>query len=178
MSFKKNSLWILTLFLITIEQGIKLLINKYFLEANIPILPPILYFNPMFNRDYSWINSMLQIGVGKWLHILMVLVVLMIVFILYKFLNTKIKMTLFINMTFAFLFSAAICSLIDKVFWDGSLDYIMVSGFFTFDLKDVYINICIGFVIIMIIMDYKGIRNSDEKALLNEIIQFLKRKKE
>jgi hypothetical protein len=28
----------------------------------------------MFNRDYSWINSMFHLNVGKWIHIVIVII--------------------------------------------------------------------------------------------------------
>lgn len=53
--------------LVTIEQFIKIIINNNFLNKRFTILPHFLYFQPMFNRDYSWFNSMLQLNVSKWL---------------------------------------------------------------------------------------------------------------
>lgn len=154
----KRAIWIFTLILIVIEQGIKVVININYLEANIPILAPWVYFKPMFNRDYSWLNSMLQLGVGKWVHIMIVSAIILMVFLFYNFVSMRLETTLLVDSTFALLFSAAICSLIDKVIWDGSLDYIFINGFFTFDLKDVYINICIGLVLLILFTDHQGIR--------------------
>ena len=68
--------WILTLILIAIEQGIKIIINSKFLDKSVPIIPSFMYFDPMFNKDYSWFNSMLQLGVGKSIHIALVVVVI------------------------------------------------------------------------------------------------------
>lgn len=129
-----------------------------YLEINKAILAPWLYFKPMFNRDYSWINSMLQLGVGRWAHIVMVSAIILLIFLLYNSLRMRLETTFLINGTFALFFSAAICSLIDKVYWDGSLDYIFIKGFFTFDLKDVYINVGIGLVLLMIFIDHQGLR--------------------
>ncbi len=36
-------------------------------------------------------------------------------------------------------FSGALCSLFDKLFWNGSLDFLLVRGRVAFDLKDAYI---------------------------------------
>ncbi len=142
--------------LILLEQGIKLVVNRN-LDAFFPIVPPVLYFKPMFNRDYSWINSMFQLGVGKWVHI--ALVIGMLVFILLVYLYAlKRADSKYINVMFAFVIAGAVCSLIDKLFWGGSLDYIMLSGFFTFDLKDVYINVFIGLFIAGLIFKNKAIK--------------------
>lgn len=48
--------------------------------------------------------------------------------------------------------AGAICSLLDKVLWGGSLDFLQILSFFTFDLKDCYLTIAeIIFVIIGIL---------------------------
>lgn len=153
--------WILTPILIVIEQGIKLFINSRYLFANTEILAPWLYFKPMFNRDYSWINSLFQLGIGKTVHIILVAAVIIIIVYIYRMLIRKHKLSLLINITFSLLFAGAICSFIDKVFWDGSLDYIYLNGFFTFDLKDVFINTALGLFAIMLLTDHQGLRTSD-----------------
>lgn len=77
---------------------------------------------------------------------------------------------------FAFLFSGATCSLIDKLFWDGSLDYILVKGFFTFDLKDVYLNIFIGLLILALVLDSKALKQLDDKKILKGFVRYIVRK--
>ncbi|NLZ39138.1 MAG: signal peptidase II [Firmicutes bacterium] len=144
--------------LIMIEQGIKLIINSRYLHANIPIMEPWLYFRPLFNRDYSWLNSMLQLGMGKTLHIIIVIIALILLFLLYNYVEKKVEITPLLGIAFAIFFAGAFCSLIDKIFWDGSLDYILVRGFFTFDLKDVFLNVGIGLFLIMLIIDHQGMR--------------------
>lgn len=158
MIIKKKGVWLAIIMLIAIEQGIKAIINNVFLESNVPIFAPWLYFSPMFNRDYSWFNSMLQLGVGKWVHVLVVLVILILAFLFYRSMNSRKTTTLLIDIAFAFLLAGGMCSLIDKVFWDGSLDYIQIKGYFTFDLKDVYINVFNGLLILMFLVDYKRLR--------------------
>lgn len=173
MKNSKNTIWILTFVLIIIEQGIKIIINNSYLNTTFPILEPYIYFNPMFNRDYSWFNSMLQLGISKWLHIILVSVILILIFLFYKFLNKFNHLTPLINTTFLFIFSGAACSLIDKVFWNGSLDYILVKGFFTFDLKDVYVSVFTGLIIIMLIFNYKGLRTVNEKDFIKKFFRFI-----
>jgi len=46
-----------------------------------------------------------------------------------------------------FLFAAILCSTIDRIFWKGSIDYIRLEGFFTFDIKDCYMT---AFIILFI----------------------------
>lgn len=149
---RKNIItWLGITGLIVPEQGIKLIINRFFLDASVPVVPSILYFRPMFNRQYSWFNSMLRFEGGKWLHIVIVTVLIVLLVLFYRYLRKKMGPDKIINVMFAFIFAGAMCSLIDKVFWDGSLDYILLNGFFTFDLKDVYINVFNGFLIYLLL---------------------------
>jgi signal peptidase II len=156
---KKHGLWFAVFLLVMIEQGIKVIINSKYLAYNVAILEPWFYFKPMFNRDYSWFNSMLQLGIGRWFHSLLVLVFLVVIFLIYRNVKKQIEMPLLVSVMFAFIFAGAMCSLIDKVYWNGSLDYILVKGFFTFDLKDVYLNIFNGLLILVMVTDYKGLRS-------------------
>lgn len=170
---KKRFVWLLIAVLVALEQGIKLVINRSFLQADVPLIPPWLYFNPMFNRDYSWFNSMLQLNIGKWVHILVVSAMLLLLYTFYSFLAARMETGKIVDLLFAFILSGALCSLIDKAFWNGSLDYILVQGFFTFDLKDVYINIFNGALVLMIVTDYKGLRKVDEGKIIKDFIQFI-----
>ena len=174
MNIKNKAIWIITILLIFIEQGIKIIIYNNYMNNSFPIMKPWLYFEPMFNVDYSWINSMLQLGVGKYVHIFIVLVMIAFILIFYKFLSSHVENTLLIDTTFGFIIAGAFCSLIDKVFWNGSLDFIYVKGFFTFDLKDVYINVFIGLVILMCIFNYKGLRKVDDGEVMKAFFKFIK----
>lgn len=150
---KKRNLtpWIGAAGLIGLEQGIKIVINRWFLDASVPLVPPILYFDPLFNRQYSWFNSMLRIPDSKWVHIVLVAALVLALIWLYRRLGKKEVPGKILHVMFAFLFAGAMCSLIDKVFWDGSLDYILLNGFFTFDLKDMYINVFNGLLIYLLL---------------------------
>lgn len=76
---------------------------------------------------------------------------------------------------YAFIFSGAMCSLIDKIFWNGSLDYILVNGFFTFDLKDVYINIFIGLLILSLLLKNKVLNQIDDN-IVKDFTKYILRK--
>jgi len=168
--------WAGILVLIAVEQIIKIIIYYNFLERQFSILPPILYFSPVFNRHYSWFNSMFHMGIGKGVHIVFVLILVTFIYLFYRYLNDRAWINKLINTMFAFLFSGAVCSLIDKVFWDGSLDYVLVKGFFTFDLKDVYINIFNGLLIFSLITDNKSLKHLDDKQIFKDFIGYILKK--
>lgn len=175
-----KSSWIriigLTALLTLIEQGIKIYINANHLTKTVPILPPWLYFSPMFNRDYSWFNSMLKLGISKWVHVASVMVLIGFLLSIYLFVRHEKQNTGLVDVLFSVIFSGALCSLIDKVFWDGSLDYILVKGFFTFDLKDVYVNIFIFLLIAMMLFNYRGLQKMDDKKAWQHYKNFIQKK--
>jgi len=107
----KNKISILAvIILVTVEQVIKIIISNNFLNVKLPIIPPLLYFEPVFNRDYSWINSMLKLGIGKWVHISVVSMMIILIYLFYKYLNERFGKNKTIDSMFAFLFSGAMCS--------------------------------------------------------------------
>lgn len=161
MRQNKNLMWVLVFFLTAVEQGIKIIINRYYLQVKVPLVPPWLYFAPLFNRDYSWLNSMLQLGVGKVVHVFIVLAALLIIYLFYRYTAKHYEVTFLVGSAFALFLAGALCSLLDKVFWDGSLDYILVQGFFTFDLKDAYLNVAVALIFLMLALDHQGMRTAE-----------------
>ncbi len=162
--------------LITIEQVIKIVIYNNYFDKRFPILSSLLYFEPKFNRQYSWLNSMLQLGVGKWIHIAIVVMVIILFYLFYQYLNKKLLTNKTIDIIYVFGFSGALCSLIDKVFWDGSLDYILIKGFFTFDLKDLYLSVTIVMLIILSLLETKSLKIIDDNNIVKDFTNYLLRK--
>ena len=94
------------------------------------------------------------------------------------------------DLCFIFIFSGALCSLIDKLFYGGSLDFIGISDLFIADFKDIYINLGLLFFIMSC---YKGgfFSQTEETSLKddwnsikkflnfikNDILQILKKEK-
>ena len=173
VTMKNRKTWLGVLFLIALEQIIKIIINNHYLDKNIPLLPPLLYFKPMFNRDYSWFNSMLQLGISKWLHISVVVIMSIFIYKFYEYVCSLIEKKRVVNVMFAFIFSGAMCSLIDKIFWNGSLDYILVKGYFTFDLKDVYVNTFIALLLLFLLLQNKALKQLEDKNLLKNFIKYI-----
>lgn len=159
--------------LVILEQAIKIIVKNYY-GVRIPIIKNILYFMPVLNEDYSWINSLFQFGWSKSFHIALILIVLFISYYGFKYLKNKNIKYSTINSLKVFLFAGAICSLIDKIFWNGSLDYILLKGFFVFDLKDCYINIFIVLAAISIIKNWRKISEINDRDLILDYINFIK----
>lgn len=167
MKIRNQKTHLTVIILVTIDQAIKIVISNNFFNKTFSILPPLLYFNPIFNRNYSWLNSMLQLGIGKWIHVSAVAIMGVLIYLFYQYLNKAFGTNEIINIMYAFIFSGAMCSLIDKIFWNGSLDYILLNGFFTFDLKDVYISIFIGLLILASLLKNKILNQIDNNLVKN-----------
>ena len=60
----------------------------------------------------------------------------------FLYIGQKVRLKLNdIFMSFLFILSGALCSLIDKIFYGGSLDFIGISNLFIADIKDLYISL-------------------------------------
>lgn len=147
--------------LVILDQSIKLYINMFHLNNNFNIIGEYVQFKPHLNTDYSWINSLFNLGLGRTFHIVIIVIGLIFIYILFVYISDKTKQARFVVISFIFIFSGVICSLIDKVYWNGSLDYILLKGLFIFDLKDVYITIFQISMIGLILTNYKGLRKTN-----------------
>ena len=69
-------------------------------------------------------------------------------FLKYIDINLKMEIKIFGQIcVLFFIVAGALCSLIDKVFYGGSLDFIGISNLFIADIKDIYINLGLLFFI-------------------------------
>ena len=101
---------------------------------------------------------------------------LVIFFELYRYFRLKGHKTFWEDCCFLFIFIGAFCSLIDKLFYGGSLDFIGIGELFIADLKDIYINLGILFFIISIYSQgYLSSENNNTsfKDDLKSILKFI-----
>ena len=142
-------LWAIALFII--DQIIKIVINRYFIDVRFDIIPPLFYFKPKFNIHYSWVNDLFKLGWGFWTHIIIFCFVVILIVFLYDLFKTIFDNAKIIGIAFSFIFAATLCASIDTIYWGGSLDYIYLKPLFIFDLKDLYSKIwMILFLLIML----------------------------
>ncbi|MGG7163205.1 signal peptidase II [Clostridium ihumii] len=171
---KKNMKYImLTFILIVLDQVIKLIVKNYY-NMSKPLIKDLISFSPTLNSKYSYINSLLNLDMSKIFSTLLVVLILLVSYSIYMYYNYRYKENLFSNLFGVFFFSGAICSIIDKIFWNGSLDYIKIHGFFTFDMKDVYISIAEIIILIAALRNLKKLNDLDEKALRKDYYIFIK----
>lgn len=171
---KNIKIIILALVFIMMDQAIKIYIYRNLMHKEYDILSNFVAFKPYINIKYSWFNSISNFNIGLLPHIIVGLLILLGTFLAYGFVKKKYTMYPFTSCLFAFLFAGAFCSLIDKIAWGGSLDYIHLKGFFIFDLKDVYLSAFEVMIVIAVIINYKGLRNLKEKALAKDFKDYMK----
>ncbi len=177
---KNFKILLLVLLLVLIDQSIKILISSYWMDREINILGNILGFKPYINVEYSWINAISNMGVGLLVHVIVNVVLLLVFSIIFDFIQERGITNTYVNCIFAFVLAGGSCSLIDKVAWGGSLDYVLLKGFFIFDLKDVYLSVFEIMIILALIINYKGLRNVKERVIFKEFkayfrVKYLKR---
>lgn len=142
--------------LIVIDQGVKLYIShQYTLSTIIDIAPPFFYFRPFLNTDLSWFGSMFSLDWGIAVYMFLFLIIFIFVvcaqYYVYKEnINRKL-----IQIMFIFVYAGGACSIIDKLFWGGSLDFIWLKGFFIFDLKDLYVDV----FILLLFINYRHLKD-------------------
>ena len=172
----KTKMILLILLLTVIEQSIKIYISNNLMQESINIFGQMVKFQPKLNTAYSWLNSLGDFGIGIIPHIMVNIIILFFSFIILDFILAKKKKYKITNWLFIFLIAGTICSLIDRMFWGGSLDYIYLKGYFTFDLKDVYISMFQIALVFTWIFNYKGFRKLNEKLLYSEFKAYVKEK--
>lgn len=126
-----------------LDQVTKLLVH-WFVSGTKVLVPGAFAIEELKNVHNSAITSYLGIGIPTWA---MALVKILGLFLIYYVLqesfhesgedaNSSIGSIL--------LFGGGIASVLDTVFWGYTLDWFRLDGFFTMDLKDLWITLSIG----------------------------------
>lgn len=186
----RKYLFVTFIILILLDQGLKLIIKFNFFDNYFQIIPNFLSFNPIINTEGSWLNARFNFNISFPLLILFNGISLMLFVEIYRYIKFKGEKNFWVDMCFIFIFSGALCSFIDKVFYGGSLDFIGISDLFIADFKDMYINLGLLFFIMSCYKcgffseeeessfkdDIKAIKNFF-KFIKNDILKLLKKEK-
>lgn len=164
------------IFLMLLDQGLKIIIKFNFFNTYFEIIPDFISFNPIINTQGSWLNARFNFNVSFPILILINGISLVLFIEIYRYSKYRGLKSFWSDMCFIFIFAGALCSFIDKVFYGGSLDFIGISDLFIADFKDIYINLGLLFFIMAC---YKGGFFSDQtettlKDDLNSIKKFIK----
>ena len=157
--------------LFSIDQLSKLTISAIFDENNINsinLIPNYLSITPDLNDKGSFIASRFNINAPFIIFIALNFLIILFIFFIYKYISYKKQLNSMNQLTFILLFSGGLCSLIDKIFWGGSLDFLHIHNLFIADIKDIFITIGLGsFIMSSIISDYQ----IEMKDLINFIFK-------
>lgn len=171
--FNKIQMLIIFIVLMIIDQGAKIIIKNSFFTSYFEIIPKFLSFNPIINTEGSWLNARFNFNINFPLLILFNSISLLLFIELYRYIKTTAQKNYWVDLTFLFIFSGALCSLIDKLFYGGSLDFIGISDLFIADIKDIYINLGLLF---FIMATYKsGYLKEDGSSTLKDDLDSIKR---
>lgn len=127
--------------LTVLDQAVKLLIQFFWLTVDTDLIGPLLRFRPVHNTNLSWAGNFIPFLSGMKVTVILNLLCIALYISYYAFYRSRQKEP---AKSAAFIFvcgmAGCLCSLIDKIFWGGSLDFLQIPRLFTFDLKDCYLS--------------------------------------
>lgn len=171
--FNFKILSILFIISLILDQGGKIIIKLFYFNTRKTIINGMLYFSPIINTDGSWLNARFGTSVSFPLLITINILALILFIEVYRYYNFKGNKDFWSDMCFIFVFCGALCSLIDKIFYGGSLDFIGISNLFIADIKDIYINLGILFFVLTLFNN--GYLSSEEETSLKDDFVNLKK---
>lgn len=142
--------------LIAIDQGIKLLLYLICYEKLYLLPYNVIGLYPRINQHLSLVGNFIPFFRMPPLIILINIVAILFCILAYRFQQFLFpRRSRWAELTYIVALSGCLCSLIDKVFWGGSLDYILFFELILFDLKDVYVLIALVLLIFFLIKEKK-----------------------
>lgn len=178
--FSSKIVILIFIVLMLIDQVSKIIIKSFFFNNYISIIKGFLSFDPIINTDGSWLNARFNLNVGFSILIIINAIAIILFIELYRYYLSKGNKDFWGDMAFLFISTGALCSLIDKIFYGGSLDFIGISDLFIADIKDIYINLGLLFFIMLIYVkgyfkeeDSSSLR--DDLKSIKEFLKFLKK---
>ena len=178
---KKGINWIFLLAAVAADQAIKAYLFSLDWESiSIPLIEPVFYVEPTQNTLGSYLWVLLKLKQGSHLLNIILFSLVGLVFIeVWRFYVQRKRNSFWINGFIHLFLAGLLANLIDNGFWGGSLDYITIKPFYTFDLKDLYITLCELFLVTELLDNRLLIRfiqmpRKDSKRLNRDFIRFVK----
>jgi signal peptidase II len=174
--------WIFLLVAVAMDQAVKAtLFSLEWQSISVPLIEPVFYIEPTHNTlgSYLWVLLKLKKG-SHVLNMILFSIVGLIIIELWRFYVKRKRNSFWINGFIHLFLAGLLANLIDNGVWGGSLDYITIKPFYTFDLKDLYITLCELFLITELV-DNKLIKRlfhmpKEESQQLNrEFIAFIRK---
>ena len=140
------------------------------MQDEFDIIFHLLRFNPEQNTNLSWFGNFADVFSSSFLMVVFNILAIYIIlsgYLLYRAKTQKTKFSVKVILVCGL--AGCLCSLIDKLFWGGSLDFLQIPNFFIFDIKDCYLTVA-GIVFVII-----GILHSKE-ITVKEYLHFCRNK--
>ena len=135
--------------LILVDQTIKILVYNFFMKTRFYI-KGIVGFYPYLNvSQLSVFNNELNMGLSISV-LCLINIFLFVAIIVFYFVSKRYSSDnciKYLDKMFVYMLSGSVCSLIDKIFWGGSLDYFLVFSQIV-DLKDIYLLVGFSYEIV------------------------------
>lgn len=127
---------------VILDQAVKIVISSSFMNYNFDIIGDIIRFHPILNTKLSWGGNYITLLSHPIFLLLFNIIVIFVFFSGYLLYRKKkvVNSSCAVKVLMVFGIAGSICSIIDKLFWGGSLDFIELKNFFIFDVKDCYIS--------------------------------------
>ena len=173
--------WVFLILAVATDQGIKAyLFSREWETISIPLIEPVFYLEPTQNTLGSYLWVLLNLKQGS--HLVNIILFSLVGFGLievWRFYVKNKRNSFWINGFIHLFLAGLLANLIDNAFWGGSLDYITIKPFYTFDLKDLYITLCELFLITEL-MDNRLLKRffrmprEDSRRLNQEFFRFIR----
>lgn len=134
--------------LILLDQGSKLLVHFFAEEKVLPIVGDMLEIRVAHNTHNSAALNFLNIHLPLWLIVFVKILVLVGIVLLCRAWSLKYGSDRDSFLFLLLLGAGTFCSILDSALWGYSLDFICIPGFCVIDLKDIFINLGCGSLLI------------------------------
>lgn len=163
---KRLNMIISIIFLAAADQVVKIIVNRNYMDLRFNITS-WLGLHPHLNTDQmSILNNEFNLNVDHRILIIIEIVLFIALAFFYLYIERKYPSIQLVNgISIILLMAGILCSLMDLVFWGGSLDYILLFSKII-DLKDVYLFVGgIMFLVLSLVMAIKEYAKKEVKQL-------------
>jgi len=178
---RKGINWIFLLLAVAVDQGIKAyLFSTSWETLSISLIEPVFFLEPTHNTRGSYLWVLLKIDTVPRLVNIVLFSLIGVLFIeIWRFYVRRKRNSFWINGFIHLFLAGLLANLIDNAFWGGSLDYISIKPFYTFDLKDLYITLCELFLLtelvdMRLVKRMLNMPKDDSRKLNRDFILFVK----
>lgn len=148
--------------LVIVDQIIKVIIFNYFMDSR-TIKFLFISFRPKINSEQmSVLNNELSLNLPNEMLIIVNVCSLVIIHLCFKWFKKKEGSFRLMGLSYNFIISGTLCSLVDLLLYNGSLDYLRI-GQHIYDLKDFYLLISI-ILFVVLILNENVIKKLDSKS--------------